>query len=185
MKSELEKKNYVMDRGISARHGAEESVPASAVEKECDAVACELGILYPTMPTLQSIYARKLNKQSIQGNIIYDIMFCTMISYLISCMIYRCREGKRMQEQQTAMHTITVLAARIACMCIFSSQPALISFRGSQMSFAQMMASWRGKLEYPFRKSHPIIRWLPSKPAAWIGENFGQELQIPPKRDVE
>jgi hypothetical protein len=43
--------------------GAEESVPASAVEKECDAVACELGIRYPT---LQSIYAGKLNKQSIQ-----------------------------------------------------------------------------------------------------------------------
>jgi hypothetical protein len=40
-------------------------------------------------------------------------------------------------------------------------------------------------LEYPFRKSHPIIRWLPTKLAAWIGENFGQELQIPPKRDVE
>ena len=40
-------------------------------------------------------------------------------------------------------------------------------------------------LEYPFRKSHPIIRWLPSKLAAWIGENFGQELRIPPKRDLE
>ena len=40
-------------------------------------------------------------------------------------------------------------------------------------------------LEYPFRKSHPIIRWLPSKLAAWIGENFGHDLQIPPKRDLE
>jgi hypothetical protein len=40
-------------------------------------------------------------------------------------------------------------------------------------------------LEYPYRKFHPIIRWLPSKLAAWIGENYGQELQIPPKRDVE
>ena len=40
-------------------------------------------------------------------------------------------------------------------------------------------------IEYPFRKSHPIIRWLPSKLAAWIGVNFGQELQIPPKRDVK
>ena len=43
----------------------------------------------------------------------------------------------------------------------------------------------QGWIEYPFCKSHPIIRWLPSKLAAWIGENFGQELQIPPKRDVE
>ena len=40
-------------------------------------------------------------------------------------------------------------------------------------------------LEYLFRKSHPIIRWLPSKLAAWIGENFGQELRIPHKRDLE
>jgi hypothetical protein len=43
-------------------------------------------------------------------------------------------------------------------------------------------ATW---LEYPYRKSHPILRWLPSKLAAWIGENFGQELRIPPKRDLE
>jgi hypothetical protein len=42
-----------------------------------------------------------------------------------------------------------------------------------------------GWLEYPFRKSHPIIRWLPSKLATGIGENLGQELQIPPKWDVE
>ena len=43
----------------------------------------------------------------------------------------------------------------------------------------------QGWLEYPFCKSHPIIRWLPTKLAAWIGENFGQEQQITPKLDVE
>ena len=47
--------------------GAEESVSAAAVDKECEASACELGIPYPT---LQSIYAGKLNKQSIQVYII-------------------------------------------------------------------------------------------------------------------
>jgi hypothetical protein len=40
-------------------------------------------------------------------------------------------------------------------------------------------------LEYPYRKSHPIVRWLPSKLASWIGQNFGQRLQIPPKRNLE
>ncbi len=30
--------------------------------------------------------------------------------------------------------------------------------------------------------SHPIIRWLPSKLDAWIGDNYGQELGIPPMR---
>ena len=50
---------------------AGESVPASSIDKEGEAGACELGIRYPT---LQSIYAGKLNKQSIQANIIYDII---------------------------------------------------------------------------------------------------------------
>jgi hypothetical protein len=66
---------------------------------------------------------------------------------------------------------------------------------GHRHSVPRCPASWRGtatrcpilKLEYPFRNSHSIqvIRWLPTKLAAWIGENFGQELQIPPKRDLE
>ncbi len=38
------------------------------------------------------------------------------------------------------------------------------------------------RLEYPYRKSHPIVRRLPSKLAAWISENYGQKLQIPPKQ---
>ena len=50
---------------------AGESVPASSIDKEGEAGACKLGIRYPT---LQSIYAGKLNKQSIQANIIYDII---------------------------------------------------------------------------------------------------------------
>jgi hypothetical protein len=37
-------------------------------------------------------------------------------------------------------------------------------------------------LEYPFRRVHLILRWLPTKLATWIGENFGQELCIPPKQ---
>ena len=40
-------------------------------------------------------------------------------------------------------------------------------------------------LEYPFRKSHPILRWLPSKLAVWISDNHGQELGIPPKGGLE
>jgi hypothetical protein len=77
--------------------------------------------------------------------------FCNMISYVISCMIYRCREEKRMLEQQKAMHTITMLA-RSAWMCIFSSQP----FQGNQMSFVQMTASWRGKSGLSIRFTNPI-----------------------------
>jgi hypothetical protein len=73
--------------------GAEESVSASTVDKECEAVACELGIRYPT---LQSIYAGKLNKQSIQVHIIYDIKDLYMVLSLISRIKCRCRAEKRM-----------------------------------------------------------------------------------------
>jgi hypothetical protein len=66
--------------------GAEESVPASSIDREGEAGACELWIRYPT---LQSIYAGKQNKQCILVIIIYDIMFLFMISLLISYMIYR------------------------------------------------------------------------------------------------
>jgi hypothetical protein len=51
------------DEAQDEDEGAEESVSASTVDKECEAGACELRIRYPT---LQSIYAGKLNKQSIQ-----------------------------------------------------------------------------------------------------------------------
>jgi len=37
-------------------------------------------------------------------------------------------------------------------------------------------------IECKYRTSHPIIRWLPTKLAAWIGDNYGQELGIPPMR---
>jgi hypothetical protein len=37
-------------------------------------------------------------------------------------------------------------------------------------------------LEYPFRRVHPILCWLLTKLATWIGENFGQELCFTPKR---
>jgi hypothetical protein len=43
-------------------------------------------------------------------------------------------------------------------------------------------------LEYPYRESHPIVRWLFTKLAAWIGENFGQpprcKVQTTAKKDA-
>ena len=37
-------------------------------------------------------------------------------------------------------------------------------------------------LEYPYRKAHPILRWLPSNLAEWIAENKGVDLGIAPKQ---
>ncbi len=67
----------VQDEGDSA----EESVSASSFDREGEVGACEVGIQYPT---LQSIYAGKLNKQSIQVHIICDIIDIYMISQMIS-----------------------------------------------------------------------------------------------------
>ena len=39
-------------------------------------------------------------------------------------------------------------------------------------------------LEYVYRTSHPVLRWLPTKLAEWIGENLQEALGFPDKGDV-
>jgi hypothetical protein len=34
-------------------------------------------------------------------------------------------------------------------------------------------------IAYPYRTVHPILRWLPTKLAEWIGDNYGNTLGIP------
>jgi hypothetical protein len=34
-------------------------------------------------------------------------------------------------------------------------------------------------ITYPYRTAHPILRWLPTKLAEWIGDNYGNALGIP------
>ncbi len=90
-----------------------------------------------------------------------------------------------MLDRRPVLHTI-ILQARSAWTCIFSSQLVWISFQGNQIFLCNdddvHQPAW---LEYPFRRVHPILRWLPTELATWIGENFGQELCIPPKRGLE
>ena len=38
-------------------------------------------------------------------------------------------------------------------------------------------------LEYVYRTAHPVLRWLPTKLAEWIGENLQDELGFPDKAD--
>jgi len=45
---------------------------------------------------------------------------------------------------------------------------------------AQPNSHW---VEYSYRKAHPILLWLPSKLAEYIGDNYAQELGIPTKAD--
>ncbi len=41
-------------------------------------------------------------------------------------------------------------------------------------------ADLESRIECKYRTSHPIICWLPSTLAAWIGDNYGQDLDIAP-----
>ena len=38
-------------------------------------------------------------------------------------------------------------------------------------------------LEYAYRKHHPVLQWLPTKLAEWIGENLQDDLGFPDKAD--
>ena len=39
-------------------------------------------------------------------------------------------------------------------------------------------------LEYVYRTSHPVLRWLPTKLAEWIGKNLQESLGFPDKGDA-
>jgi hypothetical protein len=38
-------------------------------------------------------------------------------------------------------------------------------------------------VEYPYRTSHPILRYLPTKLAQFIGDCYGRKLDIPARKD--
>ena len=40
-------------------------------------------------------------------------------------------------------------------------------------------------LEYAYRKHHPVLQYLPTKLAEWIGENMQDELGFPDKQDPD
>ena len=40
-------------------------------------------------------------------------------------------------------------------------------------------------LEYVYRTAHPVLCWLPTKLAEWIGENLQEELGFPDKADKQ
>jgi hypothetical protein len=38
-------------------------------------------------------------------------------------------------------------------------------------------------MSYEYRTAHPVLRWLPTKLAEWIGANLSDELRIPDKNE--
>ena len=52
----------------------------------------------------------------------------------------------------------------------------------------QVLAGDNGRGEwttYQYRTAHPILRWLPTKLAEWIGDNYGPDLGIAPKGNAD
>ena len=44
------------------------------------------------------------------------------------------------------------------------------------------MAPGQEYLTYEYQTAHPVLRWLPTKLAEWIGANLCDELDIPAKQ---
>jgi hypothetical protein len=45
------------------------------------------------------------------------------------------------------------------------------------LSISDTQASLPQWLEYIYRTAHPVLRWLPTKLAEWIGEKFPENLK--------
>ncbi len=69
------------------------------------------------------------------------------------------------------------------------SSPAGLNFgriqgvSGPQLTVPDQQAASGNWLEYVYRKAHPVLRWLPTKLAEWIGENMQDVLGFPDKAD--
>ncbi len=56
---------------------------------------------------------------------------------------------------------------------------------GFKLFFSTLLVSPRDTgLEYVYRTSHPVLRWLLPKLAEWVGENLQEALGFPDKGDV-
>ncbi len=60
---------------------------------------------------------------------------------------------------------------------VITGQPDVVCADDAQQGPAQATV-W---LEYALRKSKPILRWLPTKLAAWIGEKLDRSSEYPPR----
>ncbi len=70
--SYLEAYDWWSDQEIASEPSFSASTASFTVDREGEVGACELEIQYPSL-ALQSTYRGKLNKQSIQAQIMYDV----------------------------------------------------------------------------------------------------------------
>ena len=134
-----------------------------------DSIPDELGTRYPP-----SWRERRTFKQQW----LYSRTNSCMLSYLKSVVCRRqgLKSGQAGGERLVALTT----RARTAWTYTFWSRRALGLRPHASMPCKRC---WTPAMTatYQYRAQHPMLRWLPSKFAKWIGDNYGPLLGIPPK----
>jgi hypothetical protein len=72
------------------------------------------------------------------------------------------------------------------CLDINLLKPTQIKFAENPVPFLSLPDAPHSPpkwLEYIYRTAHPVLHWLPTKWAEWIGENLQDELGFPDKAD--
>ena len=139
-------------------------------------VACETGIRYPAYETMC-----RREEQYIRISVLF-IVYTVFIHYIYIRYIYPIffvqADGKSssgvVNLDIDLLKPFRVAAAQSDSGSRSEHSPALVQ------RTQPMDKMW---LEYAYRKSHPVLQFLPTKLAEWIGENMQDELGFPDKRD--
>ncbi len=84
----------------------------------------------------------------------------------------------------------TIQSAGCVCLDINLLKPSRLEFQDQDLApnlalhVGHRLCSSPDWLEYMYRTSHPVLRWLHTKLAEWIGENLQEALGYPDKGDV-
>jgi hypothetical protein len=84
----------------------------------------------------------------------------------------------------------TIQTAGCVCLDINLLKPSRLEFQDQDLApnlalpVGHRLCSFPDWLENIYRSSHPVLRWLPTKLAEWIGENLQEALGFSDKGDV-
>ena len=149
-----------------------------------DSIPCELGIRYPT---LSAIMTGKKNIQTTLVIFIYEFIFD-----FISEICYVQAHGGKTRAGRRGVTGCPHYNGK-ECLDIHLLKPARSWAEIAREHAVQEVldaghdgGEGQGEwVTYQYRAQHPILRWLPSKLAEWIGDNYGPQLGIPPKSHAD
>jgi len=145
-----------------------------------DGISCELGVRYPM---LQSIMSGDKNHQTIQVATIYVMLYIMLYNMLYNYMPHEQVQGRRTysgKHNHAPGHRFHGKECLDIHLLKAAAHEALAHPEQGLIPFTDVgdRPEW---VTYPYRTAHTVLRWLPSKLAEWIAENYGQDLLIPAK----